>query len=585
MRILGIHDGHNASLCLLEDGKLTFAIQEERLTYQKNKSGFPKASLNFLFSSRKLTPNDIDLVAMASEHTSPEFASGEYFESHKKSNLRRYAEHAVKKTPIYFLYKTKRRKERVQELLNFGFAEKNIHFIEHHLCHAATAYYGSNFPRDQKSEEKVLVLTNDGAGDGLCATVSIGYKGRLQRLAEIKSSDSLAAIYCLVTKMLGFTPLEHEYKLMGMAPYCSEKGTAQGYAVFKDLIVCSSENTLLFKRTTSEPVGMLMNKIIERSKFVRMDNLCAGLQKFTEEVLTQWVDNCIKQTGINRVALAGGIFMNVKANKRIMELDSVRELFIFPSCGDETVCMGAAYQLYFDKKSSDQAEIEPLSNFYLGSDFSDEEALQEIAEFKEKMKDKVAFNFSKQKKIEQKAASLLAKGQVVARCKGRMEFGARALGNRSLLADPGNLNCVRELNLMLKNRDFWMPFAPVILQERAKDYLVNPKNINSPYMIMSFDTTEKYPELMAAVHQADLTARPQIINKKTNPDYYTIIKEFEKLTGRGVLLNTSFNLHGFPMVRGPREALEVFCNSGINYLVLGNYLVEKSTQRKNRGTL
>jgi len=185
------------------------------------------------------------------------------------------------------------------------------------------------------------------------------------------------------------------------------------------------------------------------------------------------------------------------------------------------------------------------------------------------------FKVKKIKNIELAVARLLAQKKIVARCKGRMEFGARALGNRSILADPANLHCLREINLLVKKRDFWMPFAPVILSERVSDYLINPKKIASPYMILSFDTTSRYKELIAAVHQADLTARPQVIDKQSNPDYYSILKEFEKITGRGALLNTSFNLHGFPIVYGPKEALEVFRDSDLKYLALGNYLLEK----------
>jgi len=156
-----------------------------------------------------------------------------------------------------------------------------------------------------------------------------------------------------------------------------------------------------------------------------------------------------------------------------------------------------------------------------------------------------------------------------------MEFGARALGNRSILANPANLDCVRKINMMVKKRDFWMPFAPVMKKDRAHEYVQNPKNVDAPYMILTFNTTDKFQELIAAVQQADLTARPQMITKEMNNRYYAILEEFENLTGRGVLLNTSFNLHGLPIVHGPKEAIEVFRDSGLNYLALGNYLLEK----------
>jgi len=568
MRVLGIHDGHNASICLIEDGIPKFAIQEERLVNEKNKSGFPRESIKLLFKSLNLKLEDIDKVALASTHSSFIFASGEYFKRDPKKSLFRYqVKNMVKKTPLYSAYKRKVRKQRLQHLLDIGFDSKKILFVDHHLCHAATAYFGSHFPRD----DKVLVLTNDGAGDGLCATVCIGEKGTLKRIAEVKESETLAGIYCLVTKVLGFKPLEHEYKLMGMAAYSSPMGLERGYTIFRDLVSISKTNPLIFEWNSSESISKLISKFQKDFNFTRFDWICAGLQKFTEEMLAQWVKSCMKETGLTRVALAGGIFMNVKANKRIMELNELEDLFVFPSCSDETISIGAAYHVYNQCKRENNPDIQPLNHFYLGDEFSDDDTLEQIKKFEKEF----SFKYKRIEDIEREIAFLLSENQVVARCKGRMEFGARALGNRSILADPSSLWCVREINMMVKKRDFWMPFAPVILKERQHDYFINKKNLEAPYMILSFDTTENYNDFIAAVHQADLTARPQVIEKNMNPEYYLILKEFEKITGRGVLLNTSFNLHGFPIVRGPKEAIEVFRDSGLKYLALGNYLLEK----------
>ncbi|HLC81796.1 MAG TPA: carbamoyltransferase C-terminal domain-containing protein [Candidatus Nanoarchaeia archaeon] len=574
MRVLGIHDGHNASACLIEDGQIRLAMQEERLTNKKNQAGFPIESIKFLLSYSKLRPGEIDFVALSSLHSSPLFASDAYFKK-EKSNLQRQAEIIGMKTPLYSLYKLQRRQERLKKIYSLGFSPKKVSLVEHHACHAATAYFGSHFPR----AEKVLVLTNDGAGDGLCATVSIGHNNQLTRLASVNRDNSLAGVYCLVTKMLGFKPLEHEYKLMGMAPYCSAEGEQKGYALFKELISISKTDSFLFERNISQPIAMLMSRLQKAAKFQRFDYVCAGLQKFTEEILVSWVQNCIKKTGIRKVALAGGIFMNVKANKRIMELPEVEDLFIFPSCGDETICFGAAYDVYNRNRAGlERPQIKPLQHFYLGDEFSDQQVKEQIEALqKSSSSSKLQFKFRWVKNIGKETALLLAKKKVVARCQGPMEFGARALGNRSILADPSDLGCIREINLMVKKRDFWMPFAPVILKERSDDYIINPKQILSPYMILSFDTTARYSELIAAVHQADLTARPQIITPEMNQGYYSVLKEFEKITGRGALLNTSFNLHGFPIVHGPKEALEVFRDSGLKYLALGNYLLEKES--------
>lgn len=572
MKILGIHDGHNASACLIEDGEIRFAIQEERLTNEKNRSGFPKKSIELLMKQLKLKPEEIDIVAFASKHVSPLFGTVLSKQHTKMFGIRRRVESIAMKTPAYSMYKSINRLRRKRKVRLMGFRKNKVRFFDHHFCHATTAYYGSHFPRN----EKILVLTNDGAGDGLCATVSIGENGQLKRITKVKSAHSLAGVYSLTTKLLGFEPLEHEYKLMGMAPYSSEKGVSEGYKIFQKYVSISKKDHLKFRKNVRGPIKTILPRLEKDTRNMRFDWICAGLQKLTEDVLREWVDNCLKATNTDKIALAGGIFMNVKANKKLMELERVKDIFIFPSCADETVSMGAAYAAYAKYKSGNDAEIKPLKDFYLGDDFSDKEVLKEI----KRLRKNIGFTWKYLKNIENAVARLLAERQVVARCKGKMEFGARALGNRSILADPSDLRCLRVINMMVKKRDFWMPFAPVMLEERSKEYIINKKEISSPYMILSFDSTEKYSDFIAAVHQADLTARPQVISKTMNPDYYALLKEFEKLTGRGVLLNTSFNLHGFPLVHGPREALEVFRDSGLKYLALGNYLIEKNDKPK-----
>jgi len=293
------------------------------------------------------------------------------------------------------------------------------------------------------------------------------------------------------------------------------------------------------------------------------------VQKFTEAVLLEWVRNCIRETGLHRLALGGGVFMNVKANKLIMELPEVQELFVYPSCGDETNAIGAAYSVYAEKAGT--AKMTPLQDLYWGPEFSDEEVEQALRRFRFR----TPVRYGRDVPIEPRVARLLAGGNIVARYKGREEFGARSLGNRSILADPRNTNVVREINEAIKARDFWMPFCPSVLAERSADYLVNPKGVRAPYMILSFDTTGGGSELRAGIHPFDRTARPQEVSAEWNPDYHALIKEFERLTGVGAVLNTSFNLHGFPIVSRPEDALDVLDRSGLRHLAIGNWLVSK----------
>jgi len=297
---------------------------------------------------------------------------------------------------------------------------------------------------------------------------------------------------------------------------------------------------------------------------IRFDNVCAGLQLFTEELIARWVKRCVAQTGIRRVLAAGGVFMNVKGNKVISELDEVEYFQAFPSCGDESLSLGTCYLA----AHSNGEEIRPLEHYYLGNDLSAEECQQALASVD-------SVSVERPADMARQVAEILARGQVVARAAGPMEFGARALGNRSILADPVDQDVVRVINRMIKKRDFWMPFAPVVRRRDAADYFVNPRNLPSPYMMNTFDSTDRRSEFMAAVHGADLTARPQLVETGQNPPYEAILEAFAALTGRRVLLNTSFNLHGYPTVCSAADAVQVLLDSGLEHLVLGPFLASK----------
>jgi len=438
-------------------------------------------------------------------------------------------------------------------------------FVEHHTGHAAAAYYGWG-----RFDEDVLVLSCDGSGDGLCATVSIGRDGRLTRIAEVTQDNSLGNIYAMVTYLMGMVPLEHEYKLMGLAPYSDPKGVDQVFKRLRSLVRFTPGNPLTWERQNGLPETycsyQFFREFFERTRF---DAIAGGLQKFVEVMLTEWVTNCVTATGIRKVALGGGIFMNVKANKLIMELPDVQDLFVYPSCGDETNAMGAAYHVFAEKAGP--ARMQPIGDFYCGPSFTNDEveAALRAYTFTHPVK------FTKIETIERSVAELLAKGTVVARFRGREEFGARSLGNRAILANPTDPAAVRLINEAIKCRDFWMPFCPSMLEERADDFIVNPKRVAAPYMILSFDTTERWKDIAAAIHPFDRTARPQLVSAKWNPSYHRVISEFEKLTGVGAVLNTSFNLHGFPICSRPADALEVLDKSGLTHLAIENWLVEK----------
>jgi carbamoyltransferase len=252
----------------------------------------------------------------------------------------------------------------------------------------------------------------------------------------------------------------------------------------------------------------------------------------------------------------------------------VEELFIFPSCGDETNCVGAAYYVYAQKcsQAGKPIAIPPLEDIYWGRGFTDTDVEEAIAQSTTSN----GFKHRWAQNIEQVAAEFLARGEVVARAKGRMEFGARGLGNRSILARADNREAVRHINDMIKSRDFWMPFAPSVLQERAHEYYQKPKPMAAPYMIVAFDSLpETRHKFVAAQHPYDHSVRPQEVTAKYNPEYYSLLKYYEEVTSEGIILNTSFNLHGFPVTYMPKDALDVFNRSGLRFMALGNWWIWK----------
>ncbi len=575
MKILGIHDSHNAAAALLDDGRLTAAVQEERLTREKNQYGIPRLAIQDILAMAGLKMQDIDCFAFVNRYQTYTLAGN------RDTLLRAFAEadytakwrvrtHALRTGWGLRLWQHTHSTARQKIVAEAGFPLHKVRFVEHHLAHAAAAYYGWG-----KMEEPVLVLTVDASGDGLTATVNTAQKGQITRIAAIPDSESLGFLYAIVTYLMGMMPVEHEYKLMGLAPYAGDAPQVRKIAdAFAGLYVFDRQNPVVWRRAPGVPpiqaATQTIKAIIERQRF---DHICGGLQLFFEEFLTQWVQNCIRQTGIRKVALSGGVFMNVKANMEILKLPEVEELFVFPSCGDESNAIGAAYLAFVEANRTAATAIEPLGALYLGADLTDDEVKTALEQFHFAQPVKWVYHAD----IETHIADLLAGGHIVARAKGRMEFGARALGNRSILADPSTPNVVRVINDMIKMRDFWMPFAPVIRAEQSAAYMLKPKPMSAPYMIVTFDVRpEKRQEMQAALHPYDWTARPQEIARAWNPDYWRILEHFEALTGRGCLLNTSFNLHGYPIVYRAQDALEVFANSGLEYLALGNYLVSKT---------
>src|SRR3989344_1482890 len=589
MIVLGINSSHCATACVLINGKIVACISEERLTRIKNQSGLPVNAVKEVLNEAKLKANDIDSVAFSFEdmaiNTGYSVLDAGEKDSWRLSNplfplVWKIKEWMLAKIPssrnaYIFLqevfYKNFMFPKMKEGLLSTfekktGISKEKVMFVDHHTAHAYTAYYGSS----EYWKDKKLILTLDAMGDGVCATVSIGENEKVKRIATTSFGNSIGDLYAYVTRYLGMKMGEHEYKVMGIAPYASQKYVDKVYEKIKDWVWVNKNELTFGTKVFSHVFYKFLDKPFRNERF---DNISGAIQKLTEKVIVDWVSAAIKKTKISDVVCAGGVFMNVKVNQKIMEMAHARNLFIFPSCGDESTAVGSAYYVYEKEKNKNKnlPGIKPITNLYWGLEYSDAyiSKILKRKEFKHYKVERVG-------DMEKRIAKMISERKIVARFKGKMEWGARALGNRSILTHPQNMEGIRDINEQIKSRDFWMPFACSIILERMKKYLVNPKNINGPYMILAYNTNkEGAVKLRAAIHQYDFTARPQEVRREFNPDYYRLILEFEQLTGIGAVLNTSFNLHGYPIVCSPEDALYVFENSGLEYLALENYLVSK----------
>ncbi|NPA80939.1 MAG: hypothetical protein GXO29_07840, partial [Thermotogae bacterium] len=430
-------------------------------------------------------------------------------------------------------------------------------FVEHHTAHAASAFYGSGF-------ERALVITLDGSGDGLSGSYWEGEGLRMVRKGRISAYNSLGEFYTRITEYLGMKPLSHEYKVMGLAPYVrpDNRIARRIYERIRPLFRVEGDRILNESGVYKADYLRIFSRLLFK---VRFDIVAYAAQRLLEDVVMEWVDNI--RSGHENVAAAGGVFMNVKMNYHLLERFS--GVFVMPSSGDESLAYGAAAYV------SAEAGIRPhpIGTLYLGREFTDgeiEEALEEL-DGREFSVERVGED------IHEYVGDLLADGLVVARFFGRSEWGARALGNRSILADPRNLGVVQRINRMIKKRDFWMPFAPSVLAEDFTRYFSAPiRSKSERYMILAYPTTEEgRASLPAALHQSDATGRPQVVFREDNPHYHRLISRFKERTGVGAVLNTSFNLHGYPIVYTPRQAIFTLRESDLDALAIGGYLVRR----------
>ena len=440
----------------------------------------------------------------------------------------------------------------------FSIDQKNIYFFDHHECHAYYGYYGRGI-----TKQKTCVVTLDGGGDKSNATIWIS-KGKKLINTYRTNIGNLGRIYRYITLILGMKPTEHEFKVMGLAGYALEKNIyyEKSLNIFRETLNVNGIK-FRYKKKIKDHYFYFKNKLNGE----RFDTISYSVQKYLEEILVKWFNNISKKYKINDFVFSGGVAQNVKATKKILESKNINSIYVPPGPGDESLCIGAVYCYFAKMQKNKNIKVTNMQNPYIGIPFNK----SIIESLKKNKKLKIAKTSNKD------VAKILSKGYPVGRFSfNPNEFGPRALGNRSILADPRKQDIINTINKKIKVRDFWMPFAPSVLAEDAHKIMHIVKKHKNPYMTISFDVKKNYIEkISAAVHPFDKTCRPQFVTKKINPEYYGLIKEFKKITGVGVLLNTSFNLHGEPIVFQPKDAIKSFLKSGLSFLYMDNYLITK----------
>ncbi len=581
MRILGIHSGHNSTAFLMEDGAVTAGLSQEKVDGIKNSAAFPIGAIESILAQVDLAPDDIDEIAMAGVQTFPSRCYDYLFHDDLNDGasrsgvvgLARRLERSALGSMAPGIFRALRR-SRQKSLLTEGRIELQRHLtalhlnlaprshVDHHICHARAAFHGLG------SETPALIFTADGSGDGVSATVTrVDEDGVWTCLGATLETESLGGLYSATTRFLGMRPLEHEYKVMGLAPYAKHYAEAVYERIFRPVIDLDPDNPFKFK--TSVASRQFYDYLIHTASGERFDNIAAAVQRVLEERVIAWIRHAVKKTGIRHVYFGGGLFMNVKLNMLIQELDCLDAAYFLPSCGDESIALGAAYVA-----ASKHGAVQPLADLYLGRPYDD----SEIEQFLKSHASTAQYKIERLTNMTDRVADLLAEGSIVARFSGRNEWGARSLGNRAILAHPGYMESFFTINDQIKSRDFWMPFAPTILDRAAPRYLEDwsMKRTPAPHMITAFCATpEGRRDLCAAIHRGDNTLRPQVLTPHANPEYYALIAAFETRTGIGAVLNTSLNLHGNPLAASPAQAMETLDGSGLRYLAIGSFLVSK----------
>lgn len=563
MNILGVQIGHDSSAALIAEGRLVADVAEERFARVKHFIGLPTESVAYCLAAGGIGSGDLDVIAVSSSSGVPGLNHMFALDQHRrergspsKEMLRRLRTALGRKTeeipPIYFK--------------QFPLAPRcQVVHVEHHLAHAAAAYYSSQY------RQKTLIVTCDGVGDGVSLCLWRGENGKITPLEKFSSSGSIGWFYSNVTEALGWIHGDGEGTTMGLAPYgdpskCQgvlsafhpryEGGSLVRAHDFGISYCWNEKGAYEFHYEEARQIKALVDRY-------GAEHIAAEAQRVLEEQLAQVIFPWMEKENTRSLCCAGGVFLNVKLNQRVWCSGKVDHHFVYPNAGDSGLAHGAALWVAHNQGSAIPV-AEPL-HLYYGPQYGVDE-VQALLRAR-------GIRFQVSDRVEEYAADALAADRIVAWFQGRMESGPRALGNRSILMSPAKSENKDIINGRVKFRQAFRPFCPSMLEEAAPDYL--ERHRSEPFMITSFDVKpDKAARIPAVVHK-DQTLRPQTVNKEINPRYWKLLAEVGKRTGDPVLLNTSFNIKGEPMICSPREAIRGFFDSGIDLLAMGNVIVEK----------
>jgi carbamoyltransferase len=568
MIVLGIHDGKDAGVALIKDGELLYAANEERFSRNKLHFGFPYLSLQNMLSFTGISPKSIDRVCVGFQSMVETEDYPIYTDINDVTMLQRVfagtsrllgpvtATRSFVKASRHLLSFISKNKQCLQKSIREFGIEADIEYVDHHRAHAASAYYTSGF-------EDALIITSDGGGDGLAGSIYAGRESNMQIVTEWPRVHSPGNFWFLITYICGFNPIKHGGKITGLAAYspCQEthRILSEYYGHDPERMCFLNKKHLLFRDAHDQ-----LSKALEGYS---IEQIAYGAQKVLEDSICGIIEAAVSKTGLKKVALAGGTFANVRLNQKILELDGVDTIFVHPHMGDGGVGVGAALDCLAREVDLKPIEINSAS---CGNQTSEQEILDTLYT--------APVTFTRLEDPADAIAECMVEKQVIGLFNGRMEYGPRALGHRTIIAEPTDPTMMHWLNERLDRTEF-MPFAPIILEEDAHLYFekFEPGRLAARFMTVCFDVTEYGKKMAPGIVHKDGTARPQIVNETENGYVYRALRKFKEKSGLSLGINTSFNKHEEPIVCRPRDAVQELIRGGVDVLFIENYKVELRT--------